>query len=253
MQDFKQELYENGYFRQEELVFADCDRNKKARVATLLSKAAAYAGYDYDARGLTHDKLMELHQAFLLSRLSMRIHRCPGVRDVLDITTKENGAKGAHVQRVFTIQDQQGDLCASIKSDWILVDPVSRKILRPSAFTAKPLYTCEEEIDCPDPKKIVMPKENLEELGVRKVMWSDLDGNGHLYSGNYGDIIWDFLPQDLQEEPLKDFYINYSKEATLGEEMRIVGYREGNTYRMEGIGPHDVCFTALCEFQDRNA
>ena len=44
---------ENGYFRQEEFVFADCDRNKRARVAALLSKAAAFAGYDYDARGLT--------------------------------------------------------------------------------------------------------------------------------------------------------------------------------------------------------
>ena len=48
---------ENGYFRQEEFVFADCDRNKRARVAALLSRAAAFAGYDYDARGLTYEKL----------------------------------------------------------------------------------------------------------------------------------------------------------------------------------------------------
>lgn len=248
MQDFKQELYENGYFRQEELIFADCDRNKNARVATLLSKAAAYAGYDYDARGLTHEKMFEMRQAFLLSRIAMRIHRCPKVRDVLNITTRENGAKGAHVRRVFTFVDQQGEPYVSIKSDWILVDPVSRKILRPSAFTAKTIGISDREIDCPDPKKILMPKEGLEELGTRKVMWSDLDGNGHLYSGNYGDIVWDYLPADLQEKTPKEFYINYSKEATLGEELRVVGYRENNTYRVEGIGPHDVCFTALCEF-----
>ena len=48
---------ENGYSRQEELVFWDCDRNKRVRVAALLSKAAAFAGYDYDARGLTHETL----------------------------------------------------------------------------------------------------------------------------------------------------------------------------------------------------
>ena len=46
MEDFKQRLLENGYFRQEELVFADCDRNQRARVSALLSKAAAFAGYD---------------------------------------------------------------------------------------------------------------------------------------------------------------------------------------------------------------
>ncbi|MBQ9346885.1 MAG: hypothetical protein IJT94_06015, partial [Oscillibacter sp.] len=46
---FAQRLYENGCFRQEELKFADCDRNKRLRMASLLSILAAYAGYDYDA------------------------------------------------------------------------------------------------------------------------------------------------------------------------------------------------------------
>ena len=50
MKDFRQELYKNGYFRQEELCFADCDRYQRARVSGLLNKAAAYAGYDYNAR-----------------------------------------------------------------------------------------------------------------------------------------------------------------------------------------------------------
>ena len=64
MKDFRQELYENGYFRQEELCFADCDRYQRARVSGLLNKAAAYAGYDYNARGLTHDVLFEMGEVF---------------------------------------------------------------------------------------------------------------------------------------------------------------------------------------------
>ena len=80
------------------------------------------------------------------------------------------------------------------------------------------------------------------------MVWSDLDGNGHLYSGRYGDIIWDYLPEDLQDLEVKEFYINYSKEATLGQELRIRGVREENTYRMEGAGPNATCFTALCVY-----
>ena len=45
MKDFRQELYENGYFRQEELCFADCDRYQRARVSTLLSIAAGTVCY----------------------------------------------------------------------------------------------------------------------------------------------------------------------------------------------------------------
>lgn len=184
----------------------------------------------------------------MLSRLALRIHDCPRAGEVLTITTWENGARGAHVQRVYEMEDQEGRLRVSIKSDWILIDPVTRKILRPSAFTAKPIGTCPKEIDCPEPHKIALPREGTEDLGTRIVRWSDLDGNGHLYSGNYGDIVWDALPEDLRDQVPREFQINYSKEATLGEELRLVGVREGETYRMEGLGPEAPCFTALCVF-----
>ena len=141
LENFKQDLLENGYFRQEELIFADCDRYQRARISGLLNKAAAYAGYDYDARGLTHEVLFEMGEVFLLSRLALRIHRIPMAGEVLDITTMENGAKGAHMQRVYEMADRSGAVCVSIKSDWILVNPATRKIMRPSAFTAKPLMT----------------------------------------------------------------------------------------------------------------
>lgn len=248
MESFKQNLTENSYSRQEELTFWDCDRDQKVRVAALLSKMAVFAGYDYDARGLTHQVLYDRREVFLLSRAALRVHVCPRAGDVLDITTWENGARGAHMQRVFEMRDQTGRLCVSAKSDWILVDPLTRKILRPNSFTAKALTVCPKEIDCPDPRKVVLPKTGLEELGTRVVRWSDLDGNGHLFSGNYGDIIWDALPTGLQERTPQEFYINYCKEATLGEELRLVGVRERETFRMEGLGPDGACFSSLCVF-----
>lgn len=248
MNDFKQVLTETGYSRQEELIFWDCGPDQRVRVAALLSKAAAFAGYDYDARGLTHEVLYAKREVFLLSRLALRIHDCPRAGDVLTISTWENGAKGAHMRRVYEMRDAEERLRVSMKSEWILVDPVTRKILRPSSFTAKPLTLCGREIDCPEPQKIVLPHEGTEDLGTRAVRWSDLDGNGHLYSGNYGDIVWDALPPDLQGRTPREFQINYSKEVTLGDEVRLLGFREGDTYRMEGLGPEAPCFTALCVF-----
>ena len=248
MTDFHQSMTENSYTRQEELGFWDCGPDKRVRMAALLSKAATYAGYDYDARGLTHEKLYAMREVFLLSRIALRIHDCPRVRDVLEITTWENGTKGAHMQRVYEMRDQAGVLRVSVKSDWILVDPETRRILRPSSFTAKPLGVCPKEIDCPATRKLLLPREGVEDLGTREIRWSDLDGNGHLYSGNYGDIIWDALPEDLRGRMPREFYLNYSKEATLGEVLRLRGVREDEKYWMEGEGPEAACFTALCVF-----
>ena len=85
-------------------------------------------------------------------------------------------------------------------------------------------------------------------LGTRLVRWSDLDGNGHVYSGNYGDIVWDVLPADLQGAPLRELYINYSREALLGETLTLQGFREGNSYTVEGRLEEGHCFSCRCEF-----
>ena len=37
LENFKQDLLENGYFRQEELILADCDRYQRARISGLLN------------------------------------------------------------------------------------------------------------------------------------------------------------------------------------------------------------------------
>lgn len=249
MEDFKQCSMENGYFRQEELGFWDCDREQRVRIAALLSKLATFAGYDYDARGLTHQRLLASREVFLLSRAALKIHRCPRAQDVLDITTWENGVKAAHMRRNYEMTGREdGTPRVSARTDWILVDPVTRKILRPSSFTAKPLMTSDRPLDCPDTRKLILPKENRENLGERRIRWSDLDGNGHLYSGNYGDIIWDALPEDLQGRLPREFHINYSREAVLGDVLHLEGCRSEEGYFVEGRGPWGLCFTALCVF-----
>ncbi len=248
MEGLQQRLLENGCFRQEELVFWDCDREQRMRVAAILSKMVAFAGYDYDARGLTHQVLWENREVFFLSRAAIRIHDCPHAQEVLDITTWENGAKAAHMRRAYEMRDQRGRARISARTDWILVDPITRKILRPSAFRAKPVMDSDRALDCPETKKLALPGTDRESLGSRFVRWSDLDGNGHLFSGNYGDIIWDALPEDLQVQVPREFYINYSREAVLGDELRLEGCRSEDGYLVEGMGPHGSCFTALCVF-----
>ena len=164
MSDLREVLQENSYLRQKQLIFADCDRYQRARVSTLLSIAAAVAGADYDARGLTYEKLYEMREVFLLSRIALRIHRCPRALQVVDVTTWEDGVKAAHMQRVYEITDREG-LLVSIRSDWILVDPQTRRIMRPGTFTAKKLGTCPKAIDAPEPRKILLPREGVEDLG----------------------------------------------------------------------------------------
>ena len=83
MEYLTQELTETTFSREEELTFASCDVRKKMKLSTMLSMMASIAGYDYDARGLTHEKLYAMREVFLLSRMALRIHECPRYREVI--------------------------------------------------------------------------------------------------------------------------------------------------------------------------
>lgn len=253
MEELRQALMGDCFFRQEELTFRDCDARGRARPGTLLSLLAITAGHDFDARDLNYLRLYELRQVFLLSRIALCIHRHPIAGEVLTITTWENGAKAAHVRRGYEMEDTAGRSCVSARSEWIIVDPDSRRILRPAQFTAERIHCCTRQIDCPECRKILLPEDGLTELGEHTVAYSDLDYNGHVFSGRYGDILWDALPPELQEAELGELQINYSREATLGEKLRIAAVRQGDTLLAGGACGGEHCFTCACTFRQREA
>ena len=254
MEDRKEWQTENSYARQEDLTFSSCDARARARVGTVLALAASAAGQDYDARGLDYPHLRELGQVFLLSRITLHFLRRPTAGERLTITTWEDGAKAAHTRRSYRFCDGKGEPCIWGRSEWILVDPESRKILRPSSFTARTFTRCPVEVDCPECRKIQLPAEGLEELGSHTVRYSELDGNGHFHSGHYGNLIWDSLPRDLQDREPRVFSLNYSREALLDEDIRLVGFREGaDRYLMEGLVQGERCFACACEFVPEGA
>ena len=61
-------------------------------------------------------------------------------------------------------------------------------------------------------------------------------------------MIWDAFPEDLQARAPREFQINYSRDAVVGDVLKLEGFRSEAGYLVEGLGPHGSCFTALCAF-----
>ncbi|WP_409968127.1 thioesterase [Bengtsoniella intestinalis] len=239
-------LTPEGYARQEQLLFGQCDVYLRARPATLLKQFAAIGGHHCDAVGISYQSLLDQDQAFLLSRVIIHIHQTPMSGEMLTLHTWIDGTKGPYFQRVVQWKNSADMVVASGRSDWILVSPSNRKIYRPNTVKeSNPLFfsTCDAALDCPPCQKLTLPKDGTTVIGEHQVRWSELDGNGHLHSGNYGDIVWDYLPQPYQSRPVKTFAINYNKEAPLGQTITLTGCAmDDNHYRMEGRTDHGVCF-----------
>ncbi len=239
-----------GFYQRKLYVpFRDCDCVGHVSLSTWLSWMAELAGEQYELRNLGRDQLLKNQQVFLLSRISLRVLRHPVSYDSLTAATWEKGIDTVFFRRNFDFNDEDGTVCAEGSSLWLLCDPVRHRILRPSALQ-HPVPDIDRAISCPFPEKIEMP-EHSKLLGRRPVFFSDLDANEHIYCANYGRIFMDWLPEEYQRRPFKDFTLNYVKEAKLGETLVLSGFEEPGMYTI--AGSHEdgsLCFTAQMTFEN---
>ena len=134
---FHQTLTDDSFSQEMEVTFPGCDATRHAKLSTLLGFAVAAASGDYEARDLGYEKLRAMRQVFLLSRLLLTIPRTPQLGEILTVATWEDGVRGVQMRRGCSMTTASGEVLVSARSQWILVDPESRKILRPSCFTAR--------------------------------------------------------------------------------------------------------------------
>lgn len=198
--------------------FYDCDHRHRMKLSTILKITAELAGQDYTNKGLGHRFLWDNGYVFLLSRISIRINEFPTEPQLLDTSTWECGKKGAMFMRGYYLKCNDNILIDG-ESGWVVANPVTRKIIRPSAFPWKmPQVT--------DRPTKALPIEKIDETGIEytgehMVTLSDLDSNGHVYNANYADMAVNVMPREIYEKDAKNFRINYINEAKFGEKIDL--------------------------------
>ena len=221
------------FYRRFSFRFGDCSSNKTASIFSIMKLFSEMAGEDYEGKGLDHTTLWEHGQAFLLSRMAIRFKRFPVFREATVASTWERFAKGAFFYRDFLIRTESGEELVSATSQWFIVNPLTREVLRPEMLfggmqTGNP--TAADNLECHRIKK----RDDMPVLGLRPVWHSDIDGNGHVNNAAYGKIADDFLPEQCREK-VKELYIEFKSEAKLGEIMEIRGDYTDSGFDVQGI------------------
>ena len=199
---------------------------------------------------MSHRWLWEHGFVFLLSKVSILFERLPSPREILTVSTWEREIKGASFFRAFAVHDEAGKAVLSADSAWMLVNPQTRQILRPAEFpNARPTHL---PVECPPCHKLKLEVGTL--TGQRNIVYSDLDGNGHVYNAVYADIATDFLPMETLRGDLRAYQVNFVHEAKLGDTLDIWIRQNEQTSVIKGVvGDHDSFLCVLEYRPDRNA
>ena len=235
-----------GFEKDYNIRFYDCDTTGKIRMSALLRYTADVAGIHYEKKGFGHKLLWEKNMVFLLAGESIRIHRYPVPNETVTFATWENKVKGHRFYRMFEIYDAAGALIVSAASTWLLANPETRQILRPTVFDFQMELHPEREPDTLPIEKLGRDSEQMF-LSDYQIKYSDLDGNGHVNNAVYANIACDALPFEEAAREYLDFRINYHAEALYGDTISLYRCDAGGSIVVKGFKGREVCFE--CEFR----
>lgn len=243
-------LEENGAVCREnyEVKTYDCTPRRQMSVTALLRGAAELADVHLGMFDLSYEQLAGMGMAFLLTGVEVRIARMPTMREQVTFSTWHRGVERVRFLRDVEMSDAQGNRLATYSSQWVLVDPESHKIKRPSCLpelNRVPMRQCEalnrvEPLHLPD---------HMVLAGHRRVGYADLDYNGHLNNTKYTDIISDWVPGGLEEGYFTRLRLDFQGEARLGEILEISTATDGKLRYVSAVHGRGKCFAAVCEIK----
>lgn len=227
-------------FDNKRVYFYECDYLGRLKISEVLKLTAELAGYDYTNKGFSHEFLWERGMVFLVNKVSFRIFKYPVNQQKLVSSTWEEETKGAVFPRSFQIKDENGELLIQGITSWILVDPQSRKIIKPTKFNFN-MPKINDRV-CPAVSAGKIKYNDMRSCASRMVRITDLDSNGHVYNSVYADIASDILSESDYARKVQNFRINYINEAHLNDEICLFRSDEPDRIVVTGKINDKTCF-----------
>ncbi len=221
-----------------EFLFPDADYMGRVKLSSLFRAFADIAGDHYIDRNMDYDFIRSYDYVFLMSRLALKIHDYPKSKEKLSIRTWEYAHKGAMFMRASEMRDSKGNLLVESDAGWVCMSVSEHKIVRPADFR----FLCE-------PTKI-SPSVSIGRINMKEEKFcseylprlTDIDMNGHVYNGVYGDIIQNSLSREEFEKGFSEIKINYMNEILSGDKISVLREDTPDGVIIRGKKDTTVCF-----------
>ena len=207
----------------------DTDSNRNLTPTNLLMYMEETSDYHLRDAGMTLDELRDRRGlAFLLSRIAVRVYEPLHVGEAIDVETWICESRGLSFLRCYRVLRNQKTV-AEAYSVWALLDLVRQKLLPTAEFP----YEIEPEAPlCAElTARVRFPSTAVMEwVGDRKIVYSDIDYNGHMNNTHYPNMLCDFTP-DILSKTVTGFTLSFLHEAAYGHTLKVYrSEREGGGY-----------------------
>ena len=195
------------------------DRNGHIRPSDLIRFMQETADHQMRDEKPSYVELFEQGQAFIITRMLVKVHAQLLEYDHVLGSTWSAGCKGATFYRNYLLERGE-ELCAEAYSEWTVVNHKTGKLCRASEVDISS-YS-KDELRAPVlPKRFRFPKDlPWEEVEVHRVRYSECDMNRHMNNAVYLNLLWDHIPE-IWDKEVTSLNIRYMHEAAEGTAITI--------------------------------
>jgi acyl-CoA thioesterase FadM len=226
------------YWNEEHRIDAhDVDYLGLLRPSVMLRFIQDAAGHAHHALGLSLETLRAQNKAYILSKVSMKLYNAPTAYEHVRAQTWITQVKGFSFNRYGQIFKGE-TVIGEMSSVWALTDisdPQNRRLIRGDSVELP--FGTGEPLDLGFPPRLRIPQElELVTLGHHRVSYADSDQNRHMNNTVYPDLFRGFadVPDGVR---VSEFEISYLSEAPMGQELSVLGGKDGDTYYFRSFRP----------------
>ena len=216
----------------------DTDATRIVRPTQLLVYMQETSNAHLDSTGHNLDRLRDENSlAFLLSKTKIALYAPLYAHEEIRVETFTAESRAFGFNRYYRIL--RGDeVIAAADTTWALIDLNSRQLCKADAFDFG--FEHEPALDIGLPPRFRVPhNDELELLGERRIVYSDLDYNMHMNNTRYADMLCDFMP--LEDVPaIKGMSLSYLHEAAFGDVIKIYAKKSDGRYSFRTVNQNGI-------------
>ena len=216
----------------------DTDAGRIVRPTQLLVYMQETSNAHLDSTGHNLDRLRDEHAlAFLLSKTRIALYAPLYAHERITVETFTAESRAFGFNRYYRIL--RGDeVIAAADTTWALIDLKSKQLCKADAFDFG--FEHEPALDIGLPPRFRVPHtDELELLGERRIVYSDLDYNMHMNNTRYADMLCDYMP--LEEIPkIKGISLSYLHEAAFGDTVKVYAKKTDGRYSFRTVNQNGV-------------
>jgi acyl-CoA thioesterase FadM len=216
----------------------DTDATRIVRPTQLLVYMQETSNAHLDSTGHNLDRLRDEHSlAFLLSKTKIALYAPLYAHEEIRVETFTAESRAFGFNRYYRIL-RDDEVIAAADTTWALIDLNSRQLCKADAFDFG--FEHEPALDIGLPPRFRVPhNDELELLGERRIVYSDLDYNMHMNNTRYADMLCDFMP--LEDVPaIKGMSLSYLHEAAFGDVIKIYAKKSDGRYSFRTVNQNGI-------------